>query len=269
MKKKIAIGFFIAVIIVSILYAIQYREQRKIEEFKDEQISTTNISNEQDTAINSIDGNLTLNKILSKPNNVILTGIPEHRLITIYRTNKLISNDDVDATSSRYTTEYDEDGNEFEVAEHYVPGIQILYGYNLLNLAHYNLKTEKLVYFFSKPALVKTLYYPSYVQDSIDNVPVVRNYFLVSVYDEDTNKDKYINRKDLRRFYYYDIEAENRIALLPNEYSAVRSQYDTKNDLLYLFAKNDANKNGQIDKDEPLKIFWIDLKQPTIAKKLL
>jgi len=250
------------------MYAIKSYKENKIREYKDEQISTEIVNESQDTSINSIDGNLTLNKILSKPNNVILTGIPEHRLVTIYRTNKLISNDEVDATSSRYTTEYDEDGNEYEVAERYVPGIQILYGYNLLNLAHYNLKTEKLVYFFGKPALIKTLYYPSYTQDSIEKIPVIRNYFLVSVYDEDTNKDKFINRKDLRKFYYYDINAETRNSLLPKYYSAARSQYDSKNDVLYIFAKNDANKNGQIDKNEPLKIFWIDLKNPVFAKRL-
>lgn len=269
MRKKVFIIICVAIIaFLAIKYAINNYRENKYREYKEEQISTENNNTDTDTTINSIDGNLTLSNISSKPNNVILTGIPEHRLVTIYRTNKLISDDDVDATSTRYTTEYNEDGDVTEIAEHYVPGIQILYGYNLLNLAHYNIRTEKLKYFFSKPALIKTLYFPSYTQDTIDNIPVVRNYFLVSVYDEDSNKDKFINKKDLRKFYYYNIDADYRIALLPPYYSALRSQYDTKNDVLYLFAKVDTNKNGQIDKNEPTKIFWIDLKNPVVAKKL-
>lgn len=267
MKKKVAIAFSIVAIILLSMYALKFYRARQILEYKSEQISTVNINNEE-TSVNSIDGNLTLNKILSKPNNIILTGVPEHRLVTIYKTNKLISNDDVDASSGRYTTEYDADGNEYEVSEHYVPGIQILYGYNLLNLAHYNLKTERLIYFFSKPALIKTLYFPSYIQDSINKIPIIRNYFLVSVYDENTNKDEFINKKDLRKFYYYNLDAENRIALLPPHFSAIKSKYDAQNDVLYIFAKNDTNKNGQIDKNEPMQIFWIDLKNPIIAKRL-
>lgn len=267
MKKKIIILFSIIIFFLLVIFAIKYYRIHQVQEYKEEQISTEN-NNQADTSINSIDGNITLQHILSKPNNIILTGVPEHRLVTIYKTNKLISDDDVDATSGRFTTEYDEDGNEYEVSEHYVPGIQILYGYNLLNLAHYNLKTEKLIYFFSKPALIKTLYFPSYTQDSINKIPIIRNYFLVSVYDENTNKDEFINKKDLRKFYYYNIDAENRIALLPPHFSAVKSKYDAQNDVLYIFAKNDTNKNGQIDKNEPMHIFWIDLKNPIVAKKL-
>jgi hypothetical protein len=267
MRRKIAITFIVVLIILSLYYVINNRRERMRMEYKDEQISTVS-ENEEDTSINSIQGNLTLSKIPSKPNNVILTGIPEHRLVTIYRTNKLTSTDDVDATSGRSYTEFDEDGNEYEVATHYVPGIQILYGYNLLNLGHYNIKSENLTYFFSKPALIKTVYFPSYTQDSINKIPVIRNYFLVSAYDEDTNKDKFINRKDLRKFYYFDIDVTNKIALLPPNYSATRSQYDDQNDVLYIFAKKDSNKNGEIDKNESLKIFWIDLKNPVQAKIL-
>lgn len=251
----------------AIYYVINENKKNKYSEFKNEEMSLENIENE-DTAINSIDGNLVLSKILSKPNNVILTGYPEHRLITVYRTNKLTSTDDVEKSSGIYYTEYDEEGNENEVAEHYVPGIQILYGYNLLNIAHYNIQTRKLNYLFNKPAFVKTLYYPSYTQDSINKIPVFRKYYLASVYDEDTNKDKLINKRDLRKFYYFNLDADTMIPLLPIHFSALRSQYDIKNDVLYLFAKNDVNKNGNIEKEEPLKIFWLDLKNPVVSNRM-
>lgn len=266
-RKKILIVGFVILLGFVFSYLKNSYDRRKIAEYKDEQISI-GTENAADTNINSIQGNLTLSKILSKPNNVISTGFPEHRLVTIYKTNSLNSTDDINASSSRYTTEYDEDGNQNEVAEHYVPGIQILYGYNLLNIAHYDFKTEKLNYFFNKPALIKTVYFPSFTQDSINKIPVIRDYFLVSVYDEDTNKDEFINRKDLRKFYYYPLDCNTRIKLLPANYSAIRSQYDSQNDVLYLFAKHDINKNGMTEKKEPLNVFWIDLKNPIHAKQL-
>ena len=89
MKKKVAIAFSIVAIILLSMYALKFYRASQIQEYKSEQISTVNINNEE-TSVNSIDGNLTLNKILSKPNNIILTGVPEHRLVTIYKTNKLI-----------------------------------------------------------------------------------------------------------------------------------------------------------------------------------
>lgn len=264
MRKRIAFIIFLGLLIYLAYYLYERYENNKRTEYKDEQINISEDAS-KDTSINSIDGTLSLNNILSKPNNVILTGLPAHRLVTIYRKDHFNSSDDVTNSSSRYYTEYDENGNETEIAEYYVPGIQILYGYNLLNIAHYDISTRKLSYFFSKPALVKTVYYPSFTQDSINKIPVIRNYYLVSVYDEDTNKDKLINRRDLRNFYYYDLDCSKKIRLLPPHYSALRSQYDSQNDILYLFAKNDSNHNGSIEKDEPLKIFWLDLKSPLQA----
>jgi len=143
-----------------------------------------------------------------------------------------------------------------------------LYGFNLLNIAHYDMKSEKLKFLFDRPALVKTLYYPSTVQDSIDKKPINRDYYLISVYDEDTNKDTLINRKDLRKFYYFDASCTIKTQLVPNDYSVVRSQYDYKNDVMYIFAKQDTNKNGTGDIKEPTHIFWIDLKAPFKAKKM-
>ena len=82
------------------------------------------------------------------------------------------------------------------------------------------------------------------------------------MYDEDTNKDNYINARDLRRFYHFDINANTKRSLIPVNYSVYKSEYDPANDFMYVFAQLDKNGNGKIDKEEPDHIFWIDLKNP-------
>ncbi|MGG6652108.1 UNVERIFIED_CONTAM: hypothetical protein ITH24_24860, partial [Salmonella enterica subsp. enterica serovar Weltevreden] len=47
-----------------------------------------------------------------------------------------------------------------------------------------------------------------------------------------------------------------------------RSQYDHQNDVMYLYASFDANKNGTRDKGEPVCIFWFSLASPQKAKRL-
>ena len=103
--------------------------------------------------------------------------------------------------------------------------------------------------------LIKTLYYPSFKQDSLHKKPLTRNYYLVSVYDEDTNKDTLINKGDLRRFYYIDENNSQKARLIPADYSVIRAQYDSQNDMMYLFAKPDMNKNGSVENNEPMNVF--------------
>ncbi len=186
--------------------------------------------------------------------------------MTVYRAKTENTGKGTSGFMIRSSSDYD--GEENERMEHFMPGIDILYGYNLLNIAHYDLKTEKLNFLFSQPALIKTLYYPSFEQDSLDKKPINRNYYLVSVYDQDTNKDTLINKKDLRRIYHVDAGNTAKTQLVPPDYSVVRSQYDSKNDVMYIFASHDADKNGVADKKEPVHIFWISLKTPAVAKRL-
>lgn len=40
------------------------------------------------------------------------------------------------------------------------------------------------------------------------------------------------------------------------------SEYDPANDYMYIFAKLDENGNGQMETNEKMHIFWIDLKNP-------
>ena len=149
-----------------------------------------------------------------------------------------------------------------------MPGLDLIYGYNLVNVAHYNFAVEKLNLLFDHPVLVKSLYFPSYEQDSIDKKPITRNYYLVSVYDADTNGDTLINRKDLRHFYSFTAQATERVQLIPADHTAIRSEYDSRNDVMYIFAQEDSNHNGSPDKKEPMHVFWISLKNPEVAKRL-
>ncbi len=257
-------------IIVSIIILTASCSNKRTD-VKDEQIVAVTTTDEGmiDSASNSINGNAAMNQIPTIPSNVILTGLVNHRLVSIYKQRQQPSNTNiVDDVRNKVSSYSEYVGSDNEAYTHFMPGIDILYGYKLLNISHYDFLTEKQNLFFKKPVLIKTLYCPSFEQDSINKIPVNRNYYLVSVYDEDTNKDTVINRKDLRRFYHFDETAFIKTALLPANYSVQRSQYDYGKDLMYLFAKLDANKNGLIDKTEPLHVFWIDLKNPQKAKRL-
>jgi Ca2+-binding EF-hand superfamily protein len=86
---------------------------------------------------------------------------------------------------------------------------------------------------------------------------------MVSVYNDDTNKDGFINLKDLRRLYLFDINGDRLNPLLPENYSVLKSEYDPENDFMYVFAKLDENQNGQLEDSEPIHIYWIDLNEPS------
>lgn len=263
MKNKLLIGFIILAVILFIGYlSIRPSEKDKLSE---EQIiisSTEETSQSTDTLLNSVTGNVTMKQISTFPNKVILTGMNEHRLVSIYKSKPF----DEEKGISKSWRGYNESDDESNIR--FMPGIDILAGFNLLNIAHYDLTTEKGNFLFNHPVLIKTLYYPSFDQDSLDNKPINRNFYLVSVYDEDTNKDTLINKKDLRRFYHFDAKSSIKTQIIPPNYSVIRSQYDSKNDLMYIFASLDENKNGTQEKIEPIHIFWFSLKQPGRAKLL-
>ena len=259
--------FNLKIVVIFILTAAFLSCSSNKGEFKEEQISIIDSEDSTltDSLVNSIQGNSVMGQLATVPNAVILTGLADHRLGTIYKAKKEPSNTGNNSYSKRWS-EYE--GTSSEFVEHYMPGIDILYGYNLLNIAHYDLKSEKLTHFFNTPVLIKTLYYPSFLQDSINKKPINRDYYLLSVYNEDTNKDTLINKKDLRRFFHFDASNTAKTLLIPSDYSVIRSQYDPQNDVMYLFASHDTNKNGTREFKEPIHIFWINLKTPAVAKRL-
>lgn len=199
----------------------------------------------------------------TRPSNVLLTGNPAYRLATIYKVNfNKDSTTFIGSNDFHYNFEDMGEANGNQWNNNYLPGLEAAYGYNLVNVSHFNTETQKQKFFFERPVLIKTLYYPTFSKDTLNYKPVNRNYFMISVYDEDTNKDGFINMNDLRRFYSFDIDAENKKSIVPPEYAVYKSEYDPANDLIYIFAKLDENRNGKTDELEPIHIFWVDLKNP-------
>lgn len=216
--------------------------------------------------LNAVAGNSSMKLIASYPQEVILSGMPEHRLVSIYKSRKLEPGKK--AYVRTYSSSYERQDFDTDTYEHYMPGLDVQFGYNMLNLAYYHLPTGANHYLFPTPVLIKTLYYPSFEPDSLYKKPIRRNYFLVSVYDEDTNKDTLINRFDLRRLYHFDASCKVKTQLVPADYSVLRSEYDALNDAMFLYARKDANRNGKQEPEEPVHVFWIDLKKPEKAKQV-
>jgi Ca2+-binding EF-hand superfamily protein len=204
----------------------------------------------------------------TRPSSVLLTGIPKYRLATVYKVNfNKDSTTFIGSNDFHYNYESigENDGNHWH--NNYLPGLEAVYGYNLVNVSLFNTETQTQKNFFEKPVLIRTVYYPSFSKDTLSYKPISRNYFMISVHDEDTNGDGFINVNDLRRLYSFDINAENKKAVVPADYSVYKSEYDPANDFVYIFARFDANKNGQIEDLEPVDIFWVELKNPEVNGK--
>lgn len=205
-------------------------------------------------------------RLETKPRNVLLTKNPIHRLTPIYKVNYDKRSGKPFTGSNAFHTNYWEYGENEENNwnNNFMPGFEAVYGYNFVNISHFNNKTKSENQFFERPVLIKTLYYPAFTKDTLNDLPVNRNFYMVSVYDEDTNKDGFINVKDLRRFYHFNLEVTERSNLIPKDYSVMSSEYDPENDFMYVFGRKDENENGQMEYEEPTHIFWIDLKNPQI-----
>lgn len=200
----------------------------------------------------------------TKPSSVLLTANPNIRFSTIYKVNLRKRDSLFFIGSDKFHFVYDEmdaqSGNNWHGKAN--PGLEAVYGYNMVNIALYEMDKKHRKFFFDKPVLIKTLYYPTFSKDTLNNKPIQRNYFLTTVYDEDSNKDGYINLKDLRRMYLFSINGAKEKNLVPFNYSVFKSEYDPANDYMYVFANLDKNNNGSIEQNEPTHIFWIDLKNP-------
>ncbi|NMH27839.1 hypothetical protein [Flavobacterium silvaticum] len=234
---------------------------------KAEQLTYDEFDSNAKTDSTGLSRDSTFSQIANSPNSVVQTGMDSIKLIPVYKLKKTADrNIDYGTTTSYlYPTSDDED----VAFRYFMPGMDLLPGYNLINVAHYDLPTQKLSYFFTKPALIRNVYYPGVRPDSLYKKPVKRDFFLVSVYDEDTNKDSIINKKDLRRLYFIDAKNTRKILLVPSTHSVVRSTYDDKSDIMYVYARFDANKNGSPERNEPMSIFWIAMHNPTEARKLM
>jgi len=206
----------------------------------------------------------------TRPASVLLTGIGNVRLTTVYKVNwaKDGKSSFIGSDNFHFSYEDPEDDSANNWNYNLMPGLAAVYGYNLVNVSHYDIQENRQKEFFEKPVLIKTLYYPSFSKDTLNYQPVQRNFFMVSVYDEDTNGDGSIDLKDLRRFSLFDVNGIRQKALIPVNYSVISSDYDPANDLMYVFAQLDANDNGRLDDGEPIHIHWVDLKDPQRTGRL-
>lgn len=254
----------LALIIAIVATLVGCREDRL--DAKGFQVSPTLEDTEQEND-NGLNGDSL--KFDTQPSEVLLTGISNVRLATLYKVNVKKSGETF-IGSNNYHFTY-EDAGDYEADDwnyHLIPGMESVYGYNFVNVAHYNLETSAQKNFFDESVLLRSLYYPSFATDSLNGEPVKRDYFMVSVYNADTNNDHFINLRDLRRFYLFDSTGAKGAALVPEDYSVFKSEYDPENDKLYVFARHDANASGQIEKNEPTHIFWIDLKDPSLTGRM-
>jgi hypothetical protein len=206
----------------------------------------------------------------TRPSNVLLTGMQPIRLVTLYKVNRRKDDGSIFIGSNSFHYRYEEvdDGQLNNWNGHLMPGFEAAYGYNLVNVAHYDIDSGVQRLFFEKPVLIKTLYYPAFSRDTLNGAPVGRDFFIVTAYDEDTNKDGFINTKDLRRIHHFGADGLRKGALVPANASVMKSEYDPANDFMYVFARLDENANGRSDEQEPIHVHWIDLKDPARTGRL-
>lgn len=199
----------------------------------------------------------------TRPGSVLLTAYSHIRLTPVYKVNYKKDKSSFVGSNSFMRSEESEntEGNIWN--NHIMPGFEIVYGFNMLNISYSEFRNNKQKNFFEKPVLLRALYYPSNTSDTLNFKPIKRNFYIASVYNEDTNKDKYINQNDLRRLMLFNLNGEFQKFLIPENYSVTKSEYDPENDLMFVFAKLDENGNGSREDKEPVHVFWIDLKDPS------
>ncbi len=213
-------------------------------------------------------------KVVTRPSDVLLTAHPDHRLVTVNRLMQHSSNRGGKtylSSNYHYNSYMDEEEGYPRLNAwhgHYMPGIEAVRGVNLLNISHYNMKSKAKNDLFGHPVWVNTLYYPAFEQDTLNGAPVVRDYYMVSAYDEDTNKDSILNYHDLRRFYLFDLEGKRLAQLVPPNYSVVSSEYDPANDAMFVYASLDENANGKRESEEAVHVFWFSLRAPAPGERL-
>lgn len=193
---------------------------------------------------------------------VLLTGNPNVRISPLYKINYSEKYKEFFTGSNDFHYNFDDTQEKGNHWESLIPGFEAVFGYNMVNMYHFDHAKNSGHNIFAKPVLIKTCYYPTFDKDSLNFKPVQRNFYMISAYDEDTNKDKFINIKDLRRFYLFDENGENQQAIVPKNFSVTGAKYDSANDFIYVNASRDANNNGNIDKNEPFSVFYLDLKNP-------
>lgn len=208
--------------------------------------------------------------LLSRPAPMLRTAHAAHRLLPVFKLRMNPYNEKYYIGGTQFHRAYGQHRHDSTNAwhRHLIPGLEAIHGTDLLNLAHFNLETNQRTTFFQRPVLINTVYYPCIDQDTLKGNPVERDFYLVSVYDEDTNGDSLINRKDLRRLYHYNLDGVQLSRLIPANYSVQSSQYDQDNDMMVIVARLDEDEDGKRDVEEPIHVFWLNLADIKAAERM-
>ncbi len=125
------------------------REEKK----KDEHLTIDEFNREAETdSVTGLKPETNFTKVPMSPGNVLMTGMNRYRLVPIY---KVRSKSDRNLHLYEESTYYgfaDEKRDEDEF-HYFMPGIDIVHGYNLINIGHYDVDFGKLSYFFDRPSL--------------------------------------------------------------------------------------------------------------------
>ncbi len=198
----------------------------------------------------------------TRPGNLLLTGFSEYRITPVYMVNYNPRTESYFIGSNNTHSSYSNWGEDNNWNYNFMPGFEAVYGYNMVGASLFYAPENRAIEFFKEPVLIKTLYFPTTSKDTLMGTPVLRDFYMISVYNEDTNKDGFINLNDLRRLFWFNVSGEKQEALVPENYSVLKSEYDPYLDRMIITAQFDTNNNGQRDQSEPEHIFWVDLKNP-------
>jgi hypothetical protein len=202
-------------------------------------------------------------EIIFQPGHVLITGVKNVRLTPVFRAMKNKRSNGVFTGTVNQHYSYDEEsslGDNFN--NNLLPGFTTVFGYNLINVSLFDFTKELATTLFKKPVLINNFYYPSDTKDTLRHKPISRDFFMVSVYDKDTNKDGFIDSKDLRHFYLFNLQGAMMNSLIPNNYNVQKSEYDPANDVMYIFAQLDRKSAGQTNESDPTHVFWVNLADP-------
>lgn len=203
-------------------------------------------------------------KIIIQPGHVLITGIKNVRLTPIFRATKNQRNDRIyygRVSQHFYYNDESSLGDNFN--NNLLPGFTTVFGYNMVNVSLFDYTQKQSKNLFDNPVLINNLYYPSDTKDTLRHKAILRDYFMVSVYDKDTNKDKIIDDKDLRHFYLFDKGGELKGSPIPESYNVKKSEFDAENDVMFIYAQLDSTSAGETNDIDPIHVFWINLADPS------
>ncbi|MFT5619059.1 MAG: hypothetical protein ACI85I_002296 [Arenicella sp.] len=82
-------------------------------------------------------------KLETRPRNVLLMHSSEHRLTPIYKVNYNTKTKNTFTGSNAYYSGWRNDDSNGNYWENFMPGFKAVYGYNFVNVSHYNNATKK------------------------------------------------------------------------------------------------------------------------------